>query len=186
MKNSILAICLLLGVWSLQAQSEHPFELKVNAFHFLDSKTEIAAEYLLSPRVGIEAGIGFRSENSSSYFIDSLINGPAIESRELNYYVSTRYYSNPKDIGTGFFVGGMLHFYHYAKYQVQGEDVAPPQKDKFSIGAEPGFKWLLWKRAVLELSSTWLANLEKVETPYDSFTRVNYDLLINGRIGFRF
>ncbi|GEM_PF-1190037 len=182
MKNIFLLYCTLFSIYSAQAQGK--VELKANVLSLLFDRIELSGEYLLSRRIGVEAGIGYEwfKISVAEPFVTPTVVREVRESRLINYYLSGKYYFFPKYGGDRLFTGVLLHHQYYASRTVNGQDVEKP-KSATAVGIEPGYKWAIKQRFLIEASTRWNWSF-----PKNGFGELTYDLdlLINGKIGYRF
>ncbi len=174
---------LLLCTGSATAQGK--LELKINALSFISvTPVELSLEYLLSDRIGMEAGVGYRWDEGSNTRLDTsmMLIKTSIESKELNYYLKGKYYFSPKHGGDRFFTGLSLDYRYYTSYTLDEEE-APKPSDSIGIGIEPGYKWAIRKKWIIETSFLWVNSFKK-----DTYDRriIFFDTFLNGRLGYRF
>ncbi len=183
MKNLLLLSYLLLSIASAQAQGR--LELKANVLPIaILSRAELSGEYLLSSRIGIEAGVGYEWENLSLSEPFMMNNGAREirKSRLMNYYLSGKYYFFPKNGGDRLFTGILLHHQYYLSRTINGQAAEKPDPVT-SFGIEPGYKWTIKKRFVAETGIRWLISWSEVSLGGKIF---DLDMVINGKIGYRF
>lgn len=183
MKNLLLLCCIVLAIASAKAQGI--LELKANVLPVVIlSRAELSGEYLLSSRIGIEAGAGYEWINLSLSQPFMMNNGPKEiqKSRLINYYLSGKYYFFPKLDGDRLFAGILLHHQYYVSRTLNGQAVEKPDSIT-ALGIEPGYKWTIRKRFVAEAGLRYLFSWSE-----DSFGEKVYDvdMVVNGKIGYRF
>lgn len=181
MKTQLVLVMMLLACLSTKAQ--HPFDLKWNLLSTIGGRYEFAGEYLLSSNRSVEFGIGYEKD---AFFNNSDLDTSAISGDTrgdlIAYCLNYRYYVKPRTSGDRFFVGGILHYNQNIGNQEYTSSLYPI----FEFGVEPGFKWVLKKRLIVEIGMPWLVSFEKYKSPYESYTYLDYNLYLNGKIGFRF
>lgn len=168
---------LLLGSASTIAQGK--LELKANVLPILASRAELSGEYLINFKFGIEAGIGYNKLEDTK---GELPQKDIWTSQLLNLYLSGKYYFSPKHRNDRFFVGVIADYYNHISYQLNGVDIDKPGSN-LGLGLEPGFKWVIREKLLIEASIRGLFYLEE----YSYGGRVyNFDTMLNGKIGYRF
>lgn len=175
MKNIFIIYCSLLSFYTAQAQGK--VELKADVLAVFESAVEVSGEYLLASRWGIEAGVGYQAYK---YINDAYTS--TVKSKFINTYIAGKYYFKPKHGGDRFFVGAVANYYVFLSNTVRGQQIEKPD-NAIIPGIEPGYKWLLKERFIIELSARFL--LENKDFVYED--REGYiNVLVNGRIGYRF
>lgn len=182
-----LAVCLFFSYHTATAQSK--LELKANLLPILlESRAELSGEYLVSERIGIEAGIGYGWGTSKSGYRDTTsMSGGTIwteirQFREANYYLSGRYYFAPKQGGDRFLMGALMEYRHFTSYTLNGVELERPEAE-LHIGVEPGYKWVLNKRFIIEIGTRALFMLG--ERGLGSGF-IDLGFAYNSKIGYRF
>lgn len=185
--RNFLAVCLFFSYHNAAAQSK--LELKANLLPvLLSSRAELSGEYFLSDRIGIEAGIGYEwGESRIGYTDTTSANGGVIwttilKGRLVNYYLSGKYYFSPKHGGDRFFAGAIIHHQYYASHVLNGQNTEKPDSVT-GIGIEPGYKWAIKKKIVIEIGMRGLFKLGK--NGFGDRT-IDFDPAFNGKLGYRF
>jgi hypothetical protein len=137
------------------AQAQGRLELKLNPVTLVVlPAVELAGEYLLNKRVGLEAGIGFFWEKDVFTGKDTVTGDPVkvtFRSGQINAYLSGKYYFSPRQGGDRLFAGPVLFHHFYTSLEYTGQPIKKPGSST-AVGADVGYKWLIRKRWVLEPS----------------------------------
>ncbi len=173
MKNLLLLCCIVLAIASAKAQGI--LELKANVLGVFESAIGLSGEYLLAPKWGIEAGVGYVPYN----YISNTYN-QTVTIKYVNTYLSGKYYFKPRYGGDRFFVGAVADYYTILSRAVGKQEIEKPS-NALGVGIEPGIKVLVKERFIIEFGARVLF-LEDVFEGTDA----NINLIISGKIGYRF
>lgn len=188
MKHRIIILFAILFTCAF-AYAQHPFEVKVNIIpNIYQGQAQFSMEYSLSQRLGLEGGIGFfRESRGGNNTPDSI--ATYISSRTRSYFLQLKKYSKKQQtIGTGFNYGLLFQYEHLTEYK---RNDVPIERIEYGVGlgADAGYKWLIWKKLVAEMGAQFIFSSEYLDNPSDSFpgsSLFDMDLRFIGRIGYRF
>lgn len=94
MKNLLLLSCILLSIASAQAQGT--LELKADVLGVFESAVGLSGEYVLAPRWGIEAGVGYQPYKYISNMYHQTVTIKYVDTYPVNTI------SNPGMVATAF------------------------------------------------------------------------------------
>lgn len=184
-----LLFVLVLVLCAFYAEAQHPLEVKLDVLHTWSENPEISLEYGLLKRLGIEAGIQFiKYGYEVDYRFDSTKVSYQIDYRERRYYAKLKYYFGVKEAIQGGFVAIQGFYKHFTDYK-KDSTPEPFPSDARGIAFEGGYKWLFWKKMVVEVGGQvifdhrWSFNQN---LPARNRSQLNIDIGILAKIGYRF
>jgi hypothetical protein len=181
----------------LIAQATHELKTDLLGLYWQNKQYQVAYEFIPSNgKFGLGGGLIY-DPAKVSLDTNSIFEAP----RAMNYpaayiglMISGRYYFSSKRLGKGLYVGPHLfierwvvHNSEYNRLFTEQYGAKPRRLEKpwnsVAAGLQVGFKWLLWKRLVLEPEIT--AGIDLVDAFREMFPSIYPEGMLFIRLGYR-